>query len=288
MEPEEQSLLAAARDALATQGFCAPEQCAALVKLQRRHPADPDIRALLGQALAAREDWDALAALLEDTTGEAPTPAGQLYLAKVLVRAHRYDEAAALIEPLLAAEPADTQRVWIAAYTAYHQGRSERCAELLDGAWARLMEQGHSDARILRGLLFLRAGDHEAGVAVIEPLLREQSEHVPANNLMGRLLAAMGRTHEAAEYLERARQAHDRLSADETRQARLSAASRALAGAWDAGRLDECERLILGMLPQADPGLKRHLYVSLSEVYRAAGRLQEAEALRTRSVELEP
>jgi len=196
--------------------------------------------------------------------------------AAVLVKAQRMDEAAVLLRGLLAERPDDAQVVWLTAYTAYHRGRHDEAATLLDGQLELLLAAGRHDALLMLGTLRL-AEDPARARDLLEDYVERKPQKPAGHSALGRALAALGEEAGAREHLDRAVALHDALSRVESDQMMLSAQASALNRAFEAGDYAQCEQLLEQMLPRAQPELQMELYRYLAEVHAACGRSDLAD-----------
>jgi len=277
--------LAAIRARAERYGFFEPEDVQALREAHGLHAQDAELRAWLARALRSIEDWDALAALLLAEAGSPPAafdarrladtaPRRALELASVLARAQRFDEAAALIAPLVEADDQDPERAWLDAYVAHALGEDERAAARLDAALPALLAAGRDEVRLLRGTLALRLGHAEAACEWLRPHVAAHPDDPAGHNALGQALAALGERAAAQAELALAEAAHAALGEREAQQLRLASQARALDAALEQGDHAASRALIANMLPQADVALAAQLSAILDDLPaedRAAG-----------------
>jgi predicted Zn-dependent protease len=132
-----------------------------------------------------------------------PATENRLEQAAVLVKAQRLDEAAVLLGPLLTERPDDAQVVWLTAYTAYHRGRHNEAATLLDEQLDHLLAAGRHDALLMLGTLRL-AEDPARARDLLEDYVVRKPDHPAGHSALGRALAALGDDQRAREHLDRA------------------------------------------------------------------------------------
>lgn len=120
---------------------------------------------------------------------------------EALLRAGKAKRALELIAPLREARPRDRELLFAAALAHADAGDHAAARELA----AKLTGKPITVA-LLRARLADRMGDGAGAIAILEPVLRENRDHVGALNLVGYLLADRNeRLDDAERYLARAR-----------------------------------------------------------------------------------
>jgi tetratricopeptide (TPR) repeat protein len=261
-----------------------PEVVDSLRRLHREAPDDRSTIELLTTAYVKRQDWNALVDLLQSKPAADRSANEQIQLAKILVKAHRYDEAFKLSQPF-AQQPGDAPNVdatWLAAYSAFHMGQLSQAAEILDANMERLIAAGRLDAYVVRALIHFRNGELPQAESLLTTVIEHQPSHAAAHDALGRVLVAAGDKERSTFHIGRASEIRDQLTRKEQKALRLSAMSQALKANWDSKDYAECDRLIAAMLPMANRKQQSQLYQYIAAMRAAQGREQEArEALAT-------
>ena len=279
--------LAQVTQEMAALGVCTPGCLDTLRALRQAFPHDGEVHAALKQVYLQRQDWEGLLQLEEGRAAASRPAAEQVELASIQINAGRYAEAAALLDPLAAARPADAELARLAGQAHFHLGDYEKAAPLLDRAAAGLTGEDGAEAATFRGLVHFYRGESAQAEAALGRALRLDPSCLPAHNALGRVLAARGAEKEAKETLARARRLQESVSAQERREMKLAAQSQMASEAFRQGRYDESERLIVEMLEGADAAVQIQLYRYLARVRQAAGRGAEAQAALERARRLE-
>jgi len=253
-----------------------PDEVETLRALTGQFPDNPELVGLFTQALLARNDWNGLVTLHSRKPSAERTEAEQVFLAKLLIRGQRFDEAEQLLGPLITAQPEQVEWTWLAAYSAFHKGDFARSGELLDRHWNALLVTHAGDCIVFRALIHHQLNQPEKALEVLAGAPSDLRDTITYNNTMGRVLAATGQEDRAQPYLDRAKQLLDAQAEHERRLLRLSAQSRTLNDAITERRLGDAERIISEMLTLADKPTATLLYQRLAEIYRATGRTEKA------------
>ena len=278
-----QESLAAVQQEIQRTGGISALNFEAIKTLYERYPDAQPVIVTYDRALFARKDWDALIRLHSAKPLDQRSPSEQAFLASILIETKRFAEAADIVVPMAQADPKNPKLAWLAAQASFAQGDYARTAVVLDGAWDELLAAGEYDALFLRGLVHFHLGEFAAAAAKLKKLIEIYPNHAPANNALGRVLAATGQIQEAKIYLDRAAQVHKIINANEQQRARVTAQINAINEAWHNRRFDECERLIHECLGEVDDAAKAELYHLLSRIYQATGRMEQARNAMTQA-----
>lgn len=276
--PTAAAMLAAVRERILASGACDDDCLGALRALWEAHPGDPTLRVALTNALIQRKDWTGIEAVVRSLP--QPTDADRVLLAKALTKLGRFDEASAILSPLVDARPDDADLAYNAAYADFHGNRPERAAEVLDRAWSALSGGGDANPPTLRAMIHLEAGEADRAAAVAEAVVARHPDFFPAWEVLARARGARGDEAGALEALARVDAINAATEVENARRMRLSAQATALKAAWTERDLGAAEALVEAMLPAADPALQRQLYEYAVAIYQATGRPEEAEAAR--------
>lgn len=273
--------LEAATDTLKTAG-CDPDAFDELRALQRAHGDPPPLIEAQQLAYEVCEDPLGLAELLARTLRADATADARLRVGAAWLRATRYEDALAVLEPLAASEGATSKAAWLAGFGLFHAGESSRARPLLESARAQA-PAGRSDAWLLIGLCKLHDGDIEGATAEFEAGVEAVEGDPSLWSALSRAHAAGGRTEDATRARARARAAHDARALVERTQARLAAHAKALQRAAAAQDIDAVERTFDRMWPDAPTTLRLQLLQVRAGVYARAHLDDEADADRARA-----
>jgi len=283
-DPTAAASLAAVRDAILASGTCDTRCLDALRALWAAHPGDPDLRVTLTNALIQRQDWSGIEAVIRSLPN--PSDADRLLMAKAMIKLGRFDDAAAILQPLVDARPDDPDLAYNAAFADYYGNRHDQASAVLDRAWAALVAARDANAQTLRAMIHLDGGELDQAAAVAGAVVDQSPEFFPAWDVLGRARAAAGDEAGANEAFDRVAAIHAATSERDARQLRLSAQATALQAAWRDRDLAGAERLVDAMLPEADAALKHQLYEYAVAIYDATGRPAEAAAARDAAARL--
>ncbi len=258
-----------------------PEIVDALCVLQQEAPQHLPTFELLTSAYVTRQDWNALAELLQTKPETQQSESEQLQLAKILIKAQRFGEAFKLSNAIVedaedTGQAADAEAAWLAAFAAFNLGDVSRAAKILDANFQTVVAAGHADAYVVRALIHFRQGELSAAEALLTKLLQQDPNHAPAHDALGRVLVAAGDVERGSLHIQRASEIRDQLTQEEKKSRRLAAMSQSLTTAWKRKDYDSCDRLITEMLGDANPQQQVKLYQNLAALRAAQGRQQEA------------
>jgi tetratricopeptide (TPR) repeat protein len=277
-----------------------------LLELSHAYPEETSVNDILERILVQREDWNALVRLRSRKPATERTGAEKADLAKLLVKAQRFDEAAALLDQAIAELPEEIEYRWFRGYASYYAGDYAGAIQTFEEFRAPLLAAGHTQSILLTGLSYLqlarvdppgtagRASDGtppeplERAIAELTEFVRREPDNLSGCNGLARALVAAGREREAAPLLARVDELHRQQNRAERQQARLAAQGRALSQALSAGRLDEGERIIKEILPDTDGELRARLLSMLGDIYASTGRPEEARQVRDRAAGRDP
>lgn len=266
--------------------LCPPACLDTLEKLHGRYSADTEVVELLRTVYRQRKDWDALVRLEEERPEAERSQQDRARLALWYFQKGRYREAGALLEPLVAARPADAGFARLAGLTRFQMGDYEQAVPRLETALAGLAGAEGAEVATARALIHFRKGELAQAEQVLERALRMEPEYVPAHSALVRVLTAKGDARGARAHLERSTALRSRNAAQESRALRLSALSQTASQAVQERRWDDADRVVQQMLPEADRALQVRLYRYLGDVRKAAGRAAAAEEAFRKAEEL--
>lgn len=240
-----------------------------------------------GSAEVNRRERRALAKKGAHRQGRLPLP-DALSLAVQLHQAGRLDEADAVYQRILEAEPEQPDALHFRGVLHHQMGRSEEAIALIERAVALvpdhagahnnlgnvLMERGrrdealaayqraveldpdHADAQCNLGVVLKEKGQFEKAVAAYRKVLASHPDHADAHHNLGNALKKLGRFDEALAAYRRAIELRPHYAAA------YSNLARALAG---AGRIDEAAKVYRRWL-DADPDdpVARHMLAACS------------------------
>jgi len=279
--PETLAVLARIQDEVALIGRVTPGHVRTLQALYQQWPNSDRVVGAYDRALRSRSDWDALIALHEPRMITHPSRNMNRYMAQLLIEAKRFKKAMTLLQALRATEPGDTEVAWLGAKAAFGMGDVELARATLDSCWSRLMATGNTDAMFLRGLIDFHQGRLDDARRRLQDVLDINPDHVPANNALGRVLAALGTPDAAAPFLARARRLQSEINARERAELERVSRWQGVEDACTAADPLVCESTIRAALPAADASLKKALYTKLIALYRdlnQPAKAQEAAA----------
>lgn len=161
-----------------------------------RRPQDLPSLAALGQIYLALGEAAKAAEVLTVATRLRPDASGLAsMLLDALLKAERRDEAAALLRRRLADDPSDLQSRLALADLLGDEKDHRGAVALLRAATAE--QRTSSDVRRRLAIEEYRAGDLEAALAEIDPLLAEDPTYTGGHYLRGVILTALARNAEA-------------------------------------------------------------------------------------------
>jgi hypothetical protein len=268
-----------------------PELFESLQRLHLDAPQHDPTTQLLVKAHLQRQDWNALADLLNSIPAENRTSRDAQQLAAILVRAQRYEEAVALVEPMVDDTGRSTHldAAWLAAFSAYHTGNLARAGTILDANFEELIAAGKLDAYVIRALVHFEFGELAQAETLLTTLVTSNDSHAAGHDALGRVLVARGDVEPGKRHIERASELRHQITGAihwRARCVRLAAMSQALDAAWNREDYDTCDRFIAEMLPQVSRDQQIVLYQYLAAVRRAQGRQEEAREAQLQSEQL--
>lgn len=250
--------------------------------LQREVGDRPAVVGALKTAFGACQDPEALAELLARTTANDAPVRARLELGAAWVRAARYDDAVAVLEPLLESEGVASKAAWLTGFALFHAGDSERARPLLESA-RRHASKTVSDAWLLIGLCKLHAGEVEAATAELERGVEVVTEDPALWSALSRAYASGGRLEDAARASAHAREARETRNAELRSQMWLAARATQLRHAAAERDVEEVERVFEQMWPDAPRAVRVQMLGVRANVYAQSNLDGKAEADRTRA-----
>ena len=250
--------------------------------LQREVGDRPAVVDALKVAFGACQDPEALAELLARTTAADAPVRARLELGAAWVRAARYEDAVAVLEPLLESEGDGSKAAWLTGFALFHAGDSERARPLLESARPHASKTV-SDAWLLIGLCKLHAGEVEAATAEFERGVEVVTDDPALWSALSRAYTSGGRLDDAARASERAREARDARSAGLRTQMWLAARATALRHAAAENDVEEVERVFEQMWPDAPREIRVQMLAARAKVYAQANLDAKAEADRAQA-----
>lgn len=258
-------------------GLCSPACVGTLEALRQAYPQDEAVWTTLRGVYLERKDWAGVLRLEEGRTASR-SPAEARDLAAVQINTGRFTDAAAVLEPMVAAQPRNAELARLLGHALFSLGDYDRAAPLLDTAMAGLPPGEAAEAATSRGLIHFYRGKPREAEEVLRKATTLAPDHLPAYNALGRLLASRGAERESQAMFKRAREIQAAATALEQRRLLLGSLSGMVNPAFAQGRYPEAESLLLRMIEEADPRQKPQLFRFLAQVRKAAGRGAEAEA----------
>ncbi len=281
LTPQAEARLEAAASTLKAAG-CDAEAFDEIRALQRTHGDPPPLIEAQTVAYQVCEDPLANAELLARTLPDDATADARLRVGAAWLRATRYDDALAVLEPLAQSEGPTSKAAWLAGFGLFHAGQSSRARPLLESARAQAPE-GRADAWLLIGLCKLHDGDIEGAIAELEAGTQAVTDDPSLGAALSRAYAAGGRTEDATRAEAQARAAHDARARVERTQARLAANAKAFQRAAEAQDIDAVERTFDRMWDDAPKKLRLQLLQVRAGVYAHANLEDQANADRARA-----
>lgn len=281
LTPEAEARLEAAASTLKTAG-CDADAFDEIRTLQRTHGDPPPLIEAQTVAYQVCEDPVANAELLARTLPDDATTDARLRVGAAWLRATRYDDALAVLEPLAQSEGPTSKAAWLAGFGLFHAGESSRARPLLESARAQAPKD-RSDAWLLIGLCKLHDGDVDGATEEFEAGTQAVSDDPSVWSALSRAYAAADRTEDAARAEARARAAHDARALVERTQARLAANAKAFRRAAKARDIAAVERTFDRMWDDAPKTMRLQLLQVRAAVYAHANLDDKANADRARA-----
>lgn len=285
-DPAARARFEAAKAGMGQLHVCSPDCLQALEALHARYSDDGEVVELLRGVYVQRKDWDTLIRLEGERPEARRSPEDRARLALWYYRVGRYRDASALLDPLSVERPADPQLARLAGTTLFNLGEYDRAVPRLEVALAHLSGTEGAEAAVMRGLIHFHKGELAAARQALERALQMDPEYPPAHGALGRVLAAQGETSRAREAVARSAELRARSDARDAAALRLSSLSQLASQAVQERRFDDGERIVLEMIPLADPAMRIQLYRYLGEVRAAAGRSAAAQEAVRKAEEL--
>lgn len=231
-----------------------------LEQLQEKYPEDGDVWQALVDVYRNRSNWNGLVRLY----GLQPeAERDQLQFSVLLIKAGRYEEARAVLEPLGSAGSADLQLRLRLAEARHFTGDSAGAAPLLDSVLQELKQstdaESIAEVYALRGLVALQMEDLPVARAMFENGLQVQPGNLVMTLGLARTLRQLGEGDKAAELEQAAQKVRNDLHLAERNSLILGALVPGINQAMLAQRYDEADRLIDRALPLADEQLRSTL-----------------------------
>ena len=181
------------------------EALAVYLPLLESAPGREELLANALQAALAAEDWPNVRRLATRMGVVSPgSPAAREALARADFQEQRYESALAAWQELAAAAPALLEHWYHIGLCQYYLGRYREAAEAFQAALQ--IDPRHAEARLALAEALFMAGDPEPARAAFEALGEAAGTPPLAWLRLGMIHVAQGRTAQALEALEKARQ----------------------------------------------------------------------------------
>lgn len=256
---------------------CAPTQLARLQELYRHHgPQKPVVDALKIAYTSCKAPVE-LAELLADAAPEGAPAVHRLELAAAWIRATRYTDAIAVLEPLAKTQGPRSQATWLLGMSLFYAGESNRALPLLTEAREHA---SNSDAYTMIGLAKLHAGDAEGAVTELEQGLARTPKDPSILQGLARAYYIVGRSEDAQRLSQQTQTQQDKLAKDLAVSVRLGTMSTSYRSARASGRLDDALAVVDDMLKIAPEPAKLKILQAKISTLQALGRTAEATAVQ--------
>lgn len=254
-----QAQLKTVQDSIELTGGCGADGLATLRALFARYPSESAVVDLYKQMLIKLKDWNGLASMVRNKAPESQTDDDRQFLAKVLIKGHRYSEALDVLADLLPRRRDSADLHWLTGFAHFSIGEYEAAAPHFEQVIRHGRPELRVEAMVLSGLARFYRDDAAGAVELLKPALELAPDNITAINAMTRALTALGRDEEARAYLARLEAARNVMNEAVFRQSRLSNSARNLDEALEAKQFDRCDKLIAFMWPLADEPMRQQL-----------------------------
>jgi tetratricopeptide (TPR) repeat protein len=170
------------------------------LKLLSAEPSPPNSQAtlrILTHIASRAEKFDKLVALERLLLKQNPSPLAYRGMASTLFRLHRYAEAAATLDELLARYP-DERNAGMLVELANFRRLADQNEAALDAARQALrLDPTDAQAQLLAVILLSQTGKADEAVATARAALKDDPSNVDMNRYLGYVLNQFGRTQEA-------------------------------------------------------------------------------------------
>lgn len=251
-----------------------------------RYPDDQTAPGLLKRILVSREDWNALVTLCSRKPLEQQSETEKLELAKVLIKAQRFEEALVPLDMLIADHGENIEYHWLHGYADYYCGDYAGAIKTFEQYRQQLIEAGRTTSILLCGLSHFQLDQMDRAIEELSDYVRRAPNDLSGCNGLARALVAVGRDDEAEPLFERVTKLHEQYNVQEKKQLMIAARIREINDACRQGRLQACEESINLLLPDADGQLKVNLLLKLADIYAATDRPDQARSVREEATKL--
>jgi tetratricopeptide (TPR) repeat protein len=259
-----------------------------LRRMREQYPASTKIRQLLQGAFIKREDWEAAEKLISEIPDSERTSSDRLTLAKVYIKQGKFRES---IDVLNQIEGTTAERLEAAALKGqaeFYTGNLDSAAISLESVRTDLIAQKRADDLAILGTVYLRRGERERAVEVLQKAVEAAPDNISANNALSRAYAAAGEEEKAASIRARLDSINDKIADAERKRSRIVPLFYQLEDAYAKGEYDKAMRLIHQIRPEADAATSATLYQYLAAVYKAQGKESEARQALADATKMTP
>lgn len=249
-----------------------------LKRLHAQYPQANEIRQTLQTALQARQEWEALAGLINEKPESELNQADKLNLARIYIKLGKYNDASHILRPLADSAPNDLEINTLAGHAWYYDGKYEDAARVFDRVWSDIVTARQVDSINMRAMICFYQGDQTRAIELLKKAIEIKPDYIPANNGLSRVYAARGDKEQAEFYRNQAERAHAAQTELEIRQMRLTSRARDLEQSFKGANYDECVSIANEMIPAANNSLTPMLYEYLGRCYQALGKQTEAQS----------
>ena len=152
---------------------------------------------ILAHIASRAEKFEKLVALQRFVLKQNPSPMVYREIADTLYRMHKYDDAAATLDQLMAKYPDEKNPSLLVALAGYRRAAEQNEAALEAVRQALKIDPTDTSAQILSIQLLSLNGKLDEGVEIARNLLKDDPSNPDFNRLLGYILTQFGRVNEA-------------------------------------------------------------------------------------------
>ncbi len=244
--------------------------------INARYPQANETKQTYRQALMLRGNWTEIERDFSTIPFEQLTADEKLVLAQSYGKLGKYRDMAAVLEPLVEAEPGSVARRGMLAFAYFHLDEPEKAAEHLDSVWEGIVSEKKVDEITLRGLIYLREKNIPRAIEILKQAVELNPKSSAAHNALSRAYSQAGNEELSKIHRAKAKEQYEMSAASTFAASRRVGQIYQLEAAWKNKNYPEVIALANEMMPGADGPQKSVLYQYIFESQKALG--NEAEA----------
>lgn len=246
-----------------------------LKKILEKYPNSQQVRQTYLNALIMRQDWQAIAELLNADSLNKLSREEKIILAKTYFKLGEYQKTIEILAPL---PEKDFETKNILGQSYFQAGETEKAANILEEIKDQSIAQKSVDGLSILGLIYLRQNDLPKAVEILKKAVEINPGHIPSNNALSLAYSRQGNKDVAELYRQKTVELQKTNTEKTSENSQRVRKVYEIEQAWNAKNYQEVIKIAEEMLPLTEnKNEKLALYQYLFESYKATGNTEKAE-----------